>query len=122
MDNKDPESDDILKQLHKALEAGDPEKAIERVGDLITLGVRRGEIDQATSQRMRLELCAEMIKATSRGPAREKVTLSLPTDVLRALRLAGAESNKDMSEVVTEALRKELKLEKYPHASQVLLK
>jgi len=44
----------------------------------------------------------------------------LPQDILKALRIAAAETSKEMSEIVTEALQKELK--KYTHASDALRK
>jgi hypothetical protein len=34
-----------------------------------------------------------------------KITLSLPASVIRALRIAAAEQDKDMSDIVTEALK-----------------
>ena len=115
---RDSEPETILKRFHKALEAGDPEKAAARVGQLIELDEKRGKIDRDSARRLRLDLVTHMMKVATRGPSRDKVTLSLPTDVLRALRLASAESDKEMSELVSEALRKELK--KYPHAMQAL--
>lgn len=110
---------EMLKGIQEAVASGDSQRAAELFGDLITLAEKSGEIDQATSRKLRLDLVATMIQAIPQE-TREKVTLSLPQDVLKALRLAGAEAGKEMSEIVSAALRQELK--KYHHASQALRK
>ena len=111
---------ELVQQIQKAIEAQDFQKALELNGDLLSIAEETGQIDQSTSRRLRMDLVTEMIKAIQVQPIREKVTLSLPQDVLRGLRIAAAETSKEMSEIVTEALRRELK--KYPHASDALRK
>ena len=111
---------ELVQQIQKALDARDFQKALELNGDLLSIAEQTGQIDQATSSRLRMDLVTEMIKAIQHEPVREKVTLSLPQDVLKGLRIAAAETSKEMSEIVAEALRRELK--KYPHASGALRK
>ena len=111
---------ELVEQIQKAIEARDFQKALELNGDLLSIAEQTGQIDQATSSRLRMDLVTEMIKAIQHEPVREKVTLSLPQDVLKGLRIAAAETSKEMSEIVAEALRRELK--KYPHASGALRK
>ena len=111
---------ELVQQIQKAIEAQDFQKALELNGDLLSIAEQTGQIDQATSSRLRMDLVTEMIKAIQHEPVREKVTLSLPQDVLKGLRIAAAETSKEMSEIVAEALRRELK--KYPHASGALRK
>src|SRR5262245_18108315 len=110
----------LLAQIQKAVESGDSRRAANLYGDLITLAERTGQIDQTTSRRLRMDLVTEMIKVIQNEPIREKVTLSLPQDVLKALRIAAAETSKEMSEIVADALHNELK--KYVHASDALRK
>jgi len=111
---------ELVQQIQKAIEAQDFQKALELNGDLLSIAEQTGQIDQSTSRRLRMDLVTEMIKSIQLQPIREKVTLSLPQDVLRGLRIAAAETSKEMSEIVAEALRRELK--KYPHASDALRK
>lgn len=111
---------ELVQQIQKAIEAQNFQKALELNGDLLSIAEQTGQIDQATSSRLRMDLVTEMIKAIQHEPVREKVTLSLPQDVLKSLRIAAAETSKEMSEIVAEALRRELK--KYPHASGALRK
>lgn len=111
---------ELVQQIQKAIEAQNFQKALELNGDLLSIAEQTGQIDQATSSRLRMDLVTEMIKAIQHEPVREKVTLSLPQDVLKGLRIAAAETSKEMSEIVAEALRRELK--KYPHASGALRK
>ena len=111
---------DLVQQIQKAVEARDFQKALELNGALLSIAEQTGQIDQSTSRRLRMDLVTEMIKAIQHQPIREKVTLSLPQDVLKGLRIAAAETSKEMSEIVAEALRRELK--KYPHASDALRK
>ena len=118
--SQEEQGKELLQQIQKAVESGNSKRASELYGDLISLAERTGQIDQTTSRRLRMDLVTEMIKAIQYEPIREKVTLSLPQDILKALRIAAAETSKEMSEIVTEALRKELK--KYTHASDALRK
>jgi hypothetical protein len=110
----------IVREIQSAVEAKNFQKALELNGDLLTLAERNGQIDEATSRRLRMDLVTSMIQAAQHEPIREKVTLSLPQDVLKALRIAAAETKKEMSEIVSESLRRQLK--KYPHASDALRK
>jgi len=107
------------KKLQKAMEDHDVNKIAELQGELITDTLERGEIDDAQARKMRLELAAAVIQLLP-YETREKVTLSLPTEVLKALRLASAETKKDMSQIVSEALAKELL--NYEHARLALRK
>jgi hypothetical protein len=116
---KQPTVEEFMKLIQEAVDAGDASKAAELYSEMLTIAEKTGQIDRATSQRIRLDLAAQMIRSAP-ASAREKVTLSLPEDVLQALRLASAESGKEMSQVVSEALRTELV--KYTHASQALRK
>ena len=111
---------ELVQLIQKAIEARDFQKALELNGDLLSIAEQTGQIDQSTSRRLRMDLVTEMIKGIQHQPIREKVTLSLPQDVLKGLRIAAAETSKEMSEIVAEALRRELK--KYPHASDALRK
>jgi hypothetical protein len=111
---------ELVQQIQKAIDARNFQKALELNGDLLSIAEQTGQIDQATSSQLRMDLVTEMIKAIQHEPVREKVTLSLPQDVLKSLRIAAAETSKEMSEIVAEALRRELK--KYPHASGALRK
>ena len=110
----------LMKRWQQALDAGESQKAAELCGEMITFAEQSGEIDHAKSVQMRLELAATMIR--SAPEPRGKVTLSLPGDVLKALRLAAAETGKEMSEIASNALRHELELKKYRHASLALRK
>ena len=110
----------IQKQIAKAFAEGDIQRGIELAGDLLTAGEASGEITKVDADRMRLELATKMIQAGNVAPTREKVTLSLRSDFLKALRLASAESGKDMSEIVTDSLKVEL--QKYEHSRQALSK
>ncbi len=114
------QAQNLVQEIQKAVEAKNFQRALELNGELLTLAERNGQIDEATSSRLRMDLVTSMIQAAQHEPAREKVTLSLPQDILRALRIAAAETNKEMSEIVSESLRRELK--KYPHASDALRK
>jgi hypothetical protein len=111
---------ELVQQIQKAIEAQNFQKALELNGDLLSIAEQTGQIDQSTSRRLRMDLVTEIIKSIQLQTIREKVTLSLPQDVLRGLRIAAAETSKEMSEIVAEALRRELK--KYPHASDALRK
>jgi hypothetical protein len=110
---------ELIKLFNEAMSRNDADRAAELYSEMITIAERTGEIDHAKAVKMRLDMATHMIRHAERDP-REKVTLSLRRDVLRALRLASAESNKDMSEIVTEGFMKVLK--DYPHASSALLK
>lgn len=114
------QAQELVQEIQKAVEAKNFQRALELNGDLLTLAERNGQIDEATSRRLRMDLVTSMIQAAQHEPVREKVTLSLPQDILKALRIAAAETTKEMSEIVAEALRRELK--KYPHASDALRK
>ena len=114
------QAQNFVQEIQKAVEAKNFQKALELNGDLLTLAERNGQIDEATSRRLRMDLVTSMIQAAQHEPVREKVTLSLPQDILKALRIAAAETSKEMSEIVSESLRRELK--KYPHASDALRK
>lgn len=110
----------IQKLIAKAFDEGEIQRALELTGDALTAGEASGEITKADADRMRFEIAKKMIQAASVLPTREKVTLSLRSDFLKALRLASAESGKDMSEIVTDSLKVEL--QKYEHSRQALHK
>jgi len=114
-----PKTMALYKQWQEAMEAHDVNKIAELQGELITEALQRGEIDDAQARKMRLDLAAAVIQLLPYD-TREKVTLSLPTEILKALRLASAESKKDMSQIVSEALAKELL--NYEHARLALRK
>jgi len=114
------QAEELQQLIQKALESSDFMRALELNGDLISLAERTGQIDQATSRRLRMDLVTSMIQAAQHEPIRGKVTLSLPQDILKALRIAAAESNEEMSEIVAEALKEKLK--GYDHASHALRK
>ena len=121
MTTKDEEAlTKIQKAIQKANEAGDVEKALSLLGDMIGAAERTGELTRDAGAQLRIQVATQMIKALHVGNTREKVTLSLRTNVITALRLASAESGKDMSDVVSEAL--EVELQKYSHAAQALTK
>lgn len=112
-------SEQILKQVQDAMSKGNAEKAAEILSDMLILAEKKGDIDHATHVKMRLELAALMMRHGQINP-REKVTLSLPSDIVRALRLAAAETNEEMSEITANALRVHLK--SYPLAASTLRK
>lgn len=112
--------EEIQQQIAKAHQNRDYMRALKLNGDLISLAERTGQIDGPTSRRLRMELVTSMVQAAQHEPIREKVTLSLPQDILIALRIAAAESSKEMSAIVTEALQAGLK--KYTQASNALSK
>ena len=114
------QAEGLQQQIAKALESRDFMRALKLNGDLISLAERTGQIDEATSRRLRLDLVTAMIQAARHEPIREKVTLSLPQEILTALRIAAAESSEEMSEIVTEALKEKLK--GYDHAAHALRK
>lgn len=109
--------DPFQRELQKAIEASDSHRVGELFNDLITQGVRTGAVDEAAARRMRIEAAALLVRMAP-ATSRQKVTLSLPDDVLQALRLASAESGKEMSLIVSEALGVELS--RYHHAAQAL--
>src|SRR5262245_31705329 len=102
------QAEEIQEQIAKAHQNRDYMRALKLNGDLISLAERTGQIDGPTSRRLRMELVTSMIHAAQHEPIREKVTLSLPQHILTALRIAAAESSKEMSAIVTEALQEEL--------------
>jgi hypothetical protein len=114
-----PDGDQFLQEVQKAVEAGDSQRVGELFNELIGEGERTGAVDATAARKLRLD-AATLLVSMAPLAARQKVTLSLPDDVLQALRLASAESGKEMSLVVSDALRTEL--QKYQHASQALRK
>lgn len=110
----------LQREIRELFDVGDVIQGLDVAGELVTLLQERGDMPSQEANRVRLEIATKMISAIHGEIPREKMTLSLRADVSKALRLASAESGKDMSEIVTEALGQELK--KYEHARQVLLK
>ena len=113
-------AEELVQEIQKAVQDRDFQKAFRLNGELITVSERLGQIDETTSRRLRMDLATAMIRAMQYEPIKEKVTLSLPQEILRALRIAAGEAGKEMSTIVTEALQVEL--QKYTLASSALRK
>jgi hypothetical protein len=116
--DRDPAA--LQREIRKQFDAGDFIKGLDLAGELVTLLQERGDMPLQEANRTRLEIATKMISAIHGEIPREKVTLSLRADVSKALRLASAETGKDMSEIVTDALVQELR--KYEYARQALQK
>lgn len=107
----------FLRDVQQAIEASDSRRVGELFNELIASGVQTGAVDEAAARQMRIEAAVLLVRMAP-ATTRQKVTLSLPDDVLQALRLASAESGKEMSLIVSDALKSELK--NYHHAAQAL--
>lgn len=113
------QQEQFLQEVEEAIAAGDSQRVGDLFNKLISEGQRTGAVDDAAARTMRLEAAALLMRMAPLE-SRQKVTLSLPDGVLRALKIASAESGEEMSAIVSEAL--ETALQKYTHASQSLRK